>query len=388
MALRGDARSGGAMSHSSGATSSVRRIQRELKEICESPSRHWTASPVADDLFEWQFALRGPPGTDFEGGIYTGRVVLPVNYPMAPPSIMLLTPNGRWEVGKKICLSNSSYHPELWQPAWGIRTMMEALRSHFPTPGDGAIGALDWPAELRRKLAKESLDFVCPPNKCPNRQLLPELSPEELREDQPEHTTVPPELAPAAEATPAPEAPSEPGQMGDAPQPDVAEQGGKAPEVVGTAQAYQAAAPAAAATSAVPSVDPSVTAALSSIEAKMNTISQLSSATPAAQATPAAPASAAAASSAAAAAASPAEAAAPAPSRRRQLGSRQQRRPQQPLIVQLLKPPRSGRGWVICAADLLVLMLTITFFLVLGDMVQNPPQLLNPLPEPPKDTQN
>merc|ERR1719401_2526317 len=182
---------------SSGSSiSAIRRIQRELKEISEAPSKHWTASPVADDLFEWQFAVRGPPGTDFEGGIYTGRLVLPINYPLAPPSITLLTPNGRWEVGKKICLSNSNYHPELWQPAWGIRTMMEALRSYFPVPGDGAIASLDWPSDLRKKLAKESLEFSCPLNKCKNRELLPELSPEEVREDLPEphpvqHPTTP-----------------------------------------------------------------------------------------------------------------------------------------------------------------------------------------------------
>ena len=75
--------------------------------------------------------------------------------PLSPPSVMLLTPNGRWEVGKKICLSNSNYHPELWQPAWGIRTMIEALRAHFPAPGDGAIGALDWPSDIRKRLAKD-----------------------------------------------------------------------------------------------------------------------------------------------------------------------------------------------------------------------------------------
>jgi len=118
--------------------------------------------------------------------------VLPVNYPLAPPSITLLTPNGRWEVGKKICLSNTSYHPDLWQPAWGIRTMMEALRSHFPVPGDGAIGSVDWPSDFRRKLAKESLDFISAPFNQRNRDLLPELTPEELQEDQPE--PVPPDL--------------------------------------------------------------------------------------------------------------------------------------------------------------------------------------------------
>merc|ERR1719401_1673327 len=184
---------------SSGSSiSAIRRIQRELKEISEAPSKHWTAAPAGDDLFEWLFAVRGPPGTDFEGGIYTGRLVLPVNYPLAPPSITLLTPNGRWEVGKKICLSNTSYHPESWQPAWGIRTMVEALRSNFDMPGDGAIGAIDWPSDLRRKLAKESLDFVCQPGTKRNRELLPELSPEELMEEMPEPVPVP--LAPTSPA--------------------------------------------------------------------------------------------------------------------------------------------------------------------------------------------
>ncbi|CAK0819982.1 unnamed protein product [Prorocentrum cordatum] len=65
------------MSQGMGTAAATKRIQRELKEIHTTPSRHWTAAPVGDDLFEWQFAVRGPPGTDFEGGIYTGRIVLP-----------------------------------------------------------------------------------------------------------------------------------------------------------------------------------------------------------------------------------------------------------------------------------------------------------------------
>lgn len=47
-----------------------------------------------------------------------GRILLPTEYPMKPPSIILLTPNGRFEVGKKICLTISAHHPESWQPSW------------------------------------------------------------------------------------------------------------------------------------------------------------------------------------------------------------------------------------------------------------------------------
>ena len=42
-----------------GATSAIRRLQRELKEIKKSPSKYWTAEPVNDDLFEWHYTLRG-----------------------------------------------------------------------------------------------------------------------------------------------------------------------------------------------------------------------------------------------------------------------------------------------------------------------------------------
>lgn len=44
-----------------------------------------------DNLFEWHFTLRGPPDTDFAGGIYHGRIVLPNEYPMKPPNLMILT---------------------------------------------------------------------------------------------------------------------------------------------------------------------------------------------------------------------------------------------------------------------------------------------------------
>jgi hypothetical protein len=70
-----------------------------------------------------------------------------------------------------VCLSFSAFHPELWQPAWGIRLILEALIAFLETPHDGAIGALNASAAERRRLAKLSVDFCCPT--CgPIRQLL------------------------------------------------------------------------------------------------------------------------------------------------------------------------------------------------------------------------
>ena len=46
---------------------------------------------LQDNLFEWHFTIRGPADSDFENGVYHGRIILPPEYPMKPPSIILLT---------------------------------------------------------------------------------------------------------------------------------------------------------------------------------------------------------------------------------------------------------------------------------------------------------
>ena len=141
--------------------------------------RCWTHHPHLTPiliiiLHSRHFTIRGADQTDFAGGVYHGRILLPPEYPYKPPHIIFLTPTGRFDINTKICLSFSAFHPELWQPAWGIRLILEALISFLPTPADGAIGALDWSAEERRKLAVKSQNFHCP---CcgPIVNLLPKL---------------------------------------------------------------------------------------------------------------------------------------------------------------------------------------------------------------------
>lgn len=81
---------------------------------------------------------------------------------MKPPSIILLTPNGRFEINKKICLSISGHHPESWQPSWSIRTALLAIIGFMPTESLGAIGSLDYSAEERKSLAQKSHCWSCP----------------------------------------------------------------------------------------------------------------------------------------------------------------------------------------------------------------------------------
>ncbi|KAG1681148.1 hypothetical protein FOA52_015591 [Chlamydomonas sp. UWO 241] len=127
-----------------------------MKEMCRDDSCDVIAEALQSDIFEWHFVFRGPPDTEFEGGVYHGRILLPSEYPFKPPSFMMLTPSGRFEVMTKICLSISSHHPEHWQPSWSIRTALTALIAFMPSPGAGAVGSLDFPKEERAKMATKA----------------------------------------------------------------------------------------------------------------------------------------------------------------------------------------------------------------------------------------
>ncbi|CAK3862696.1 Hypothetical predicted protein [Lecanosticta acicola] len=140
----------------------TKRILKEASELASQPSPDYHAAPLETDLYEWHFTLRGPPApSPFAGGIYHGRIVLPPAYPLKPPSFRFLTPTGRFEVNREICLSISGHHEETWQPAWGIRTALVAIRSFMDTDAKGQLGGMDSSEEVRKRLAAQSRAGRC-----------------------------------------------------------------------------------------------------------------------------------------------------------------------------------------------------------------------------------
>ncbi|KAH8429518.1 ubiquitin-conjugating enzyme E2 [Aspergillus melleus] len=141
---------------------SHKRLLKEATELSTSPSPYFHAAPVQDNLYDWHFTLAGPPSpSPYSGGIYHGRIVLPPTYPLRPPSFRFLTPTGRFEVNREICLSISGHHEESWQPAWGIRTALIAIRSFMDGDAKGQLGGLDVPEEVRREYAGRSGGWCC-----------------------------------------------------------------------------------------------------------------------------------------------------------------------------------------------------------------------------------
>ena len=125
-----------------------------------------------------------PPHTHTSrtGGLYHGKLKFPDDFPFKPPAIMMLTPSGkanlfsafecveplapkiappcnaskneflnhsknsissgRFETGRRLCLSMSDFHPESWVPTWSVATilngvlsfMLEVHSSHMSDP--------------------------------------------------------------------------------------------------------------------------------------------------------------------------------------------------------------------------------------------------------------
>ncbi|KAK3078831.1 hypothetical protein LTS18_006514 [Coniosporium uncinatum] len=140
----------------------VKRIMKEASELANNASTDFHAEPLEDNLFEWHFTLKGPPApSSFAGGIYHGRIVLPPTYPLRPPSFRFMTPSGRFEANREICLSISGFHEETWQPAWGIRTALVAIRSFMDTDAKGQVGGLESTEAVRKRMAVESVGYRC-----------------------------------------------------------------------------------------------------------------------------------------------------------------------------------------------------------------------------------
>jgi len=113
---------------------------------------------------------------------------------------MLLTPNGRFELNTKICISFTSYHEELWQPAWGIRTAIIGLQGFFPQSGEAAmgVGALRMPVPERRRLATLSREWTCPHCQQRNIDILADLA-EPKTESSPCPESTPASRSPASQ---------------------------------------------------------------------------------------------------------------------------------------------------------------------------------------------
>jgi ubiquitin-conjugating enzyme E2 J2 len=137
-----------------------RRLTRELQAIQKNPMtnpRVYT-TPLESNILEWHYVIEGSKETPYEGGFYWGKLIFPKEYPLKPPSVMMLTPNGRFKTGRRLCLSMSDFHPESWNPMWSVSTIITGLIS-FMVESAPTLGSIESTTAQKRQYAKSSLEF-------------------------------------------------------------------------------------------------------------------------------------------------------------------------------------------------------------------------------------
>ncbi|GIY96846.1 ubiquitin-conjugating enzyme E2 J2 [Caerostris extrusa] len=131
---------------------STRRLKQDYMRIMKDPVPYVKAHPLNSNILEWHFAVIGPEDTPYKGGVYHGKLIFPSEFPFKPPSIYMITPNGRFKCNTRLCLSISDFHPDTWNPAWSVSTILTGLLSFMveKNPTLGSIETSDYEKKILR----------------------------------------------------------------------------------------------------------------------------------------------------------------------------------------------------------------------------------------------
>ncbi|XP_033221994.1 ubiquitin-conjugating enzyme E2 J2-like [Belonocnema kinseyi] len=138
--------------------SATARLKQDYMRLKKDPVPYVLAEPVPSNILEWHYVVRGPENTPYDGGFYHGKLVFPGEFPFQPPSIYMTTPNGRFKVNTKLCLSISDFHPDTWNPAWSVSTILTGLLS-FMIENSPTLGSITTTDYEKRHLAAQSLEY-------------------------------------------------------------------------------------------------------------------------------------------------------------------------------------------------------------------------------------
>jgi len=145
-----------------GSTQATARLQKELKDLFKNPVEGFKVE-LADEanIFEWVVYITGPPGTEYEGGIFKAIMTFPEDYPNSPPKMKFLSdmwhPNVYTDGG--VCISilhtPDPMNPEeraeeCWRPIQTVESILVSVCSMLSDPNFSSPANVDASVELRK----------------------------------------------------------------------------------------------------------------------------------------------------------------------------------------------------------------------------------------------
>ncbi|XP_017873241.1 PREDICTED: ubiquitin-conjugating enzyme E2 J2 [Drosophila arizonae] len=136
----------------------VSRMKQDYMRLKRDPLPYITAEPLPNNILEWHYCVKGPEDSPYYGGYYHGTLLFPREFPFKPPSIYMLTPNGRFKTNTRLCLSISDFHPDTWNPTWCVGTILTGLLS-FMLESTPTLGSIESTSYDKQMFAQKSLAF-------------------------------------------------------------------------------------------------------------------------------------------------------------------------------------------------------------------------------------
>ena len=139
----------------------LKRINRDLKNIQKNPIKSIKTNVDKNDITKIYFMFYDL-NSCFQNGEYIGLLKLSNEHPFKPPDFFIYTPNGRFEIGIKICHNNTSFHESEWCPSWSIETLLIGFLSSFLDnfeTGQISIGHLRTNDDTKIKFAQQSKNY-------------------------------------------------------------------------------------------------------------------------------------------------------------------------------------------------------------------------------------
>lgn len=107
---------------------SLKRLEKELRELANDPPSNCSAGPVGDDLFHWQATIMGPEDSPYQNGVYMLNIHFPADYPFKPPKVNFTTKIYHCNINSSgsICLDILK---DQWSPALTISKVLLSICS-------------------------------------------------------------------------------------------------------------------------------------------------------------------------------------------------------------------------------------------------------------------
>ena len=116
---------------------SVKRLNKELKEIQEDPPCNCSVDTVNNNIHQWRATIIGPEKTPYENGVFYLDLMFPDGYPFKPPKVKFETKIFHPNINKygNICLDILSQN---WSPALTVCKVLLSISSLLddPNPSD------------------------------------------------------------------------------------------------------------------------------------------------------------------------------------------------------------------------------------------------------------